>query len=58
MTVTSSSVKNRYNAKTYERITVSVRKEKAKAYKVKCVEKGISFSEPLHNAIDQFLEEK
>lgn len=56
-THTSSAVKMRYNKKTYDRITLEVRKEVAEKYKAKCKEKGITYSEPLHNAIKAFLEE-
>ena len=54
-THTSTAVKARYNQKTYDQIVVKVRKEKAAAYKEKCTQLGISFSEPLHKAIDQIL---
>ena len=54
-THTSSEVKNRYNKKTYTTIVLSLRKEKAEAYKQKCTELGISFSEPLHKAVDELL---
>ena len=54
-THTSSEVKNRYNTKTYDRITVSVKKNIAKRYKEKCDRLSITRSEPIHNAIDQFL---
>lgn len=55
-THTSSAVKNRYNAKTYTRIFVSVHKEVAEAYKAKCKRLGISYSEPFHRAINDLLE--
>ncbi len=35
-THTSSEVKARYNAKSYTRIALDVRKEKAASYKAKC----------------------
>ena len=54
-THTSSAVKARYNKKTYTQISVSVHKEKAEAYKEKCAQLGITFSEPLHKAIDEIL---
>ena len=54
-THTSTAVKNRYNAKTYDQIVVKVRKEKAAAYKAKCDKLGITYSEPLHKAIDEIL---
>lgn len=54
-TKTSSEVKARYNAKAYDRIQINVRKEKAAAYKAKCEELGITYSEPLHKAIDEIL---
>lgn len=54
-TRTSSKVKAKYNAKAYDRIQINVRKEKAAAYKAKCNELGITYSEPLHKAIDDIL---
>lgn len=54
-THTSSEVKARYNAKTYDRIQISVKKDTAVAYKAKCKELGITYSEPLHKAIDDIL---
>lgn len=57
-THTSSEVKNRYKAKTYTRLVLEVKKEKAEAYKQKCKEKGIPYSEPLQNAIDNFLKKE
>ena len=55
MSVTSSASKRKYNNKTYDRITVSVKKETAAAYKAKCEALGIPLSEPLHQAIAEFL---
>jgi hypothetical protein len=54
-THTSSAVKNRYNQKTYTPIVVSVKKDIATAYKSKCDALGITYSEPLHKAIEDFL---
>lgn len=48
-------MKNRYNKKTYTNLVLSLRKEKAEAYKAKCKEKNIPYSEPLHKAVDDFL---
>lgn len=56
---TSSEVKNRYNAKTYKRFTVSVRKDRAEAFEKKLRDKGIeNYSTIFHDAIDRFLEEE
>ncbi len=57
-THTSSEVKRRYNAKTYTRIALDVRNEIATAYKEKCSKLGISYSAPLHKAIEEFLAEE
>lgn len=54
-TTTSSAVKMRYNAKTYTRIALNVRNEKAAEYKAKCEQLGISYSAPLQKAIDDIL---
>lgn len=57
-TKTSSEVKARYNAKTYTRIQLNVRKATANAYKEKCKQLGISCSDPLHKAIAETLDKK
>ncbi len=54
-THTSSAVKNRYNAKTYDRISISLRKDTAAAYKAKCNEMEIPYSEPLREAIEKLI---
>lgn len=54
-THTSSKVKQRYYAKTYTPIVVHVKKEIAAEYKQKCDEMGISYSQLLHEAINNFL---
>lgn len=54
-TRTSSEVKARYNTKTYTRIQLNVRKATADAYKEKCKQLGISYSDPLHKAIQDTL---
>lgn len=54
-THTSSEVKRRYNDKTYDRLTIMVRKEISKQYKDKCESLGITYSQPLHEAIQKFL---
>lgn len=46
----------KYDKNTYDRVVLNVRKEIAEAYKAKCKEKGISYSEPLHEAVKKFLE--
>lgn len=58
-THTSSEVKNRYNAKTYKRFTVSVKKDIAEQFEEKLKEKGIeNYSTIFHDAIDRFLNEE
>lgn len=54
---TSSSAVTRYKKKTYTRIVFELRKEKAEEYKEKCRKAGIPYSLPLHNAVEQFLNE-
>ena len=54
-TTTSSEVKARWNAKTYDRIQLNLRKDKAAEYRAKCDQLGIPYSKPLHDAIDQIL---
>ena len=52
---TSSEAKHRYNSKTYDNLGLQVKKEIAKVYKEKCKAKGIPYSQPLHDAIDEFI---
>lgn len=54
-THTSTEVKRRYNQKTYSQIIVSVKKDTATKFKAKCEEKGISYSQVLKKAIEEFL---
>lgn len=55
---TNYAANNAYNKKTYTQIAISVRKEKALEYKKKCQKLGISYSQPLHEAIEKILNEK
>ncbi len=57
-TRTSSAVKNRYNEKVYDRVTVCVPKEMAVAFKEKCAETGISQAQIVKKAIEEFLKEE
>lgn len=57
-TRTSNAVKQRYNAKTYDQLNVRVKKEVSALYKAKCDRLGISYSEPIHEAIKKFIEEQ
>ena len=54
-TKTSTAVKARYNAKTYDRITVCLPKAMAEAFKAKCVAEGISQAQVVKNAVEAFL---
>ena len=54
-THTSTEVKRRYNKKTYSQIIVSVKKDTATKFRAKCEEKGISYSQVLKKAIEEFL---
>lgn len=54
-TKTSTEVKRRYNKKNYSQIIVSVKKDTATKFRAKCEEKGISYSQILKKAIEQFL---
>lgn len=56
-TYTSSEVKARYNKKHYTQIAISLKKEVAEQYKEKCQSLGIPYSQPLHEAIKNFLGE-
>ena len=57
-TKTSSEVKNRYNKKVYDSITVRVPKDLAQAFKRKCNEQGIPQAQIVKKAINDFLNEQ
>ena len=52
---TGFAANNAYNKNTYTQILVREKKEIADAYKAKCKQLGISYSLPLHEAIENFL---
>ena len=54
-TKTSSAVKQRYNEKVYDNISVRVPKEMAAAFKKKCAEEGIPQAQVIKKAIEDFL---
>lgn len=57
-TKTSSEVKNRYNKKVYDSITVRVPKDLAQAFKQKCNEQAIPQAQIVKKAINDFLNEQ
>ena len=54
-THTSTAVKSRYNKKAYDRITVSVPKDQAEAFKAKCAAEGIPQAQVIKKAIEDFI---
>lgn len=56
-TKTSTAVKQRYNEKVYDVLSVRIPKETAAAFKAKCIEKGIPQAQIVKAAIEQFLAE-
>ena len=56
-TRTSTTVKERYNKKVYDRIAVSVPKSLAAAFKEKCASTGIPQAQVLKKAIEEFIKE-
>ena len=56
-TTTSTAVKQRYNEKVYDVLSVRVPKETAAAFKAKCAETGIPQAQVIKRAIEQFLAE-
>ena len=54
-TKTSAAVKNRYNAKVYDGITVKLRKDLVKAFKEKCAAEGISQAQVIKKAVLEYL---
>lgn len=55
MSKTSSAVKDRYNSKVYDKITVRLPKELVAAFKAKCVEDNISQAQVIREAIEIFI---
>ena len=55
---TSSAVKDRYNAKAYDSLTVRVPKGMKDRLKEKCESKGISMNSIFLKAVKEFLEEQ
>ena len=56
-TNTSSSVKNRYNAKVYAQIAVKLPKDLVQQFKEKCVAENISQAQIFKEAIENFLKQ-
>lgn len=54
-TKTSTAVKQRYNEKVYDVISVRVPKELAAAFKAKCTETGTPQAQVIKQAISDFL---
>lgn len=54
-TTTSSAVKQRYNQKTYDVISIRVPKNMAEAFKAKCAADGIPQAQIIKKAIEEFL---
>lgn len=54
-TKTSTAIKQRYNEKVYDVISVRVPKELAAAFKAKCVETGTPQAQVIKQAISDFL---
>ncbi len=55
-TKTSSAVKQRYNEKVYDAITVRVPKELAAAFKAECAARGVSQAQVIKAAMEAFLQ--
>ena len=54
-TKTSTAVKQRYNEKVYDNISVRIPKELAAAFKEKCVAENVSQAQIIKKAIESFL---
>lgn len=54
-TTTSSAVKQRYNQKTYDVISIRAPKEMAEAFKAKCAADGIPQAQIIKKAVEEFL---
>ena len=56
-TTTSTAVKQRYNAKTYDVISVRLPKKTAAAFKEKCAQRGDAQAQIFKKAIEAYLKE-
>lgn len=54
-TTTSTAVKRRYNEKVYSQVTAQLPKELVSRFKEKCNAEGISQSQIIRKAIEDFL---
>ena len=54
---TSSEVKERYNNKVYDKITVRLPKELVAAFKAKCTEDNVSQAQIVKEAIEKYITE-
>lgn len=57
-TKTSSEVKQRYNQKVYDSISIRVPKDLAAAFKAQCAAEGISQAQVMKEAMEAFLSGK
>lgn len=58
MSKTSWEVKEKYNKKTYGRITASIDKNLVEEFKKQCAADGVSIASVLKKAIEDYLENK
>ena len=56
-TKTSSAVKNRYNSKVYAAVSCQLPKDLVHRFKEKCAAEGISQTQIVRKAIEEFLKE-
>ncbi len=54
-TKTSSAVKDRYNKKVYDSVSVRLPKELVEAFKKKCLEEDISQAQIIKRAVEEFV---
>ncbi len=54
-TKTSSAVKDRYNKKVYDSVSVRLPKELVEAFKKKCLEEDISQAQIIKQAVEEFV---
>lgn len=52
---TSSAVKDRYNKKVYDSVSVRLPKELVEAFKKKCLEKDISQAQIIKQTVEEFI---
>lgn len=55
MSKSATRAKSKYNAKTYTKLYISMKKKPCEEFKAKCKERGVTYSEVLRIGIREFM---